>query len=154
MSAVAYFSPEKRGRDYVTTSDIRDASGCLVARLIKSESLWAESGLSFWTSAEDFVQVGTWRHGEHAHLNGHVHNVFERSSFRTQEVVFVVSGSITAHLYSEEGVFIRDEAMEPGDLLICFAGGHGYTITSSDSRVLEIKNGPYYGADVDRRRLY
>ena len=31
--------------------------------------------------------------------------------------------------------------------------GHGYTILSDDTKVIEIKNGPYLGADVDRRRI-
>jgi hypothetical protein len=32
-------------------------------------------------------------------------------------------------------------------------GGHGYEILEDGTQVLEVKNGPYLGPDVDRRRL-
>ena len=37
--------------------------------------------------------------------------------------------------------------------MICLEGGHGYEILEDNTRVLEIKNGPYPGPEKDRRRL-
>jgi len=39
------------------------------------------------------------------------------------------------------------------ETLILLKGGHGYEILEDGTRVLEVKNGPYPGAEVDRRRL-
>jgi len=40
-----------------------------------------------------------------------------------------------------------------GDVAILLRGGHGYEILEDGTEVLEVKNGPYVGADRDRRRL-
>ena len=40
-----------------------------------------------------------------------------------------------------------------GDVVILLRGGHGYDIIEDGTQVLEIKNGPYLGAEVDRRRI-
>ena len=39
-----------------------------------------------------------------------------------------------------------------GELIVQIYGVHEY-IMNEDSIVLEIKNGPYYGPDVDRKRI-
>jgi len=133
--------------------EIYSHDGILVARVISAEQLWNGTALNFWSNDEDFIQVGTWTHPKGTILPAHTHNVFERSSFRTQEVVYVVSGSILAQLYSEDESLIAECVMREGELLVCLNGGHGYTILEKDSRVLEIKNGPYLGPDLDRRRF-
>jgi hypothetical protein len=43
--------------------------------------------------------------------------------------------------------------LERGDTIILLNGGHGYEILSDNTKVLEVKNGPYVGADKDRERL-
>jgi len=133
--------------------EIRSRDGTLVARIIAAEQLWGGTALNFWSDDKDFIQVGTWTHPEDTLLPAHIHNVFPRESFRTQEVVYVVSGSVLARLYDESEAFITERKIRCGDVLVCLTGGHGYTILEKGSRILEIKNGPYFGPDVDRRRL-
>jgi hypothetical protein len=43
--------------------------------------------------------------------------------------------------------------VDEGDILILLQGGHGYEILEDGTQVLEVKNGPYIGADLDRRRF-
>jgi hypothetical protein len=40
-----------------------------------------------------------------------------------------------------------------GDVLALFNGGHGYEVLEDNTRVLEVKNGPYLGPEVDRRKI-
>ena len=136
----------------MNAEEIYSQDGILIARVIPAEQLWNGAALNFWSADEDFIQVGTWTHPAGTILPAHTHNVFARTSFRTQEVVYVVSGSILAQIYSEGEVLIAERVMREGDLLVCLNGGHGYSILEKDSRVLEIKNGPYLGPDLDRRR--
>ena len=131
-----------------------DDLGNLVATISPAESLWRGAGLSFLTGDSDFVQVGLWTHPKDTHLNAHIHNLFDRSAMRTQEVVYVVAGAIRVHLYDELGSPLEDHDVVAGGLIVCFAGGHGYTILEEGTRVLEVKNGPYHGPELDRRRLY
>jgi len=37
--------------------------------------------------------------------------------------------------------------------LILLEGGHGFFIKEDDTVILEVKNGPYLGAEMDRHRI-
>ena len=137
----------------MSQQEIFSTTGQLIARFVKSESLWVNPGLAFWSSESEFIQVGTWAHPEGTKLPAHIHNVFPREALRTQEAVYVVQGFLQARLFDDDAELITEIAMKAGDLLVCLTGGHGYSITEPGTRVLEIKNGPYSGPDLDRRRL-
>ena len=109
-------------------------------------------GLDFLTSDDSYIQVGTWGYNEGKSLEPHYHNYFERSSFRTQEVVYVLEGEVECSLYKEDTTFIDTIVLKKGFLIVQFQGVHEYKILR-DSKVIEIKNGPYFGPDKDRTRV-
>jgi hypothetical protein len=37
--------------------------------------------------------------------------------------------------------------------MVLLAGGHGYEILEDNTKILEVKNGPYLGASEDRKRI-
>ena len=79
--------------------------GIIFASIFDTENL--NEGLQFITDDESFIQVGTWNYKKGNVLDAHFHNKFERKSFRTQEVVFVLEGKITCNLFTEGGEFIE-----------------------------------------------
>ena len=109
-------------------------------------------GLDFLTNDDSFVQVGTWKYEKGKILDAHYHNTFERKSYITQEVVLVLEGTIICNLYTTDGEFIASEEIKQNQLIIQFQGVHEYEIMDN-SKVLEIKNGPYFGPDKDRTRV-
>lgn len=130
---------------------IIEAKGEKLAIFIPSSS-WTK-GLTFFSEDKDFVQVGTWVYDKGVQLQSHIHNELRRESSRTQEVIFVKSGRVAAHIFDETGNFVERIELGPGDTLILLKGGHGYEIIDDDTYVLEVKNGPYPGAEFDRRRF-
>jgi cupin fold WbuC family metalloprotein len=112
----------------------------------------AKEGLDFFSTDNDFIQVGSWNYKKGKVLPLHFHNKFERTSERTAECVFVLSGKVECKLYSEEGEFIETVLIESGQLIIQLSQAHEYTILE-DSIVLEVKNGPYFGPEKDRTRI-
>ena len=98
------------------------------------------------------MQVGTWKYEKGKILDAHYHNTFERKSYITQEVVLVLEGKIICNLYTTNGEFIASEEIRENQLIIQFQGIHEYEILDN-SKVLEIKNGPYFGPDKDRTRV-
>jgi len=112
-----------------------------------------KDGLNFFTADDDFIQVGGWRYPEGKKLLAHKHRYVPRQITHTQEIVFVVSGGLKAFIYDDDDSFLEDIVLAPGEAIILFRGGHGYEVIENDTVVLEIKNGPYSGADIDRRRL-
>jgi hypothetical protein len=123
----------------------------VLARLVRAED-WNE-GLGFYSNDEEVIQVGTWHYSKGKELLKHMHNKVERTILRTNEVLFVVSGKVKAFIYDLEEQPVGELMVNAGDTLILLDCGHGYEIMEDNTRVLEVKNGPYLGAETDRRRF-
>lgn len=130
--------------------EIRDGDEML-AIIIRGKD-WKE-GLNFVSSDQHYQQVGVWGYDKGKLLNAHRHLVAPRTAHRTQEVVYVREGKLRAHIYTEEKKLLTSVNLIAGDTIILLAGGHGYEIMGDGTKVLEVKNGPYVGAEKDRERI-
>lgn len=124
----------------------------ILARHIPCEDLWTP-GLCFFSNDSEYLQVGTWVYDSGKILQAHTHNVVSRNVTVTQEVLYVSRGKIMADIFDPDGNIVDTLEVGEGDLIILLFGGHGYRIVSDGTRVIEIKNGPYLGAELDRRRF-
>ena len=125
--------------------------GGVVARHIKPDDI--KPGLNFFSEDNEFIQVGAWNYDSSKELLSHIHNEVDRIVSRTCETLYVVSGSLEAYIYDLSENMIDRFVVKAGEILVLLECGHGYKILEDDTKVLEIKNGPYLGADVDRRRI-
>ncbi len=112
-----------------------------------------QKGLTFFSEDKDFLQVGTWNYDKGKKLLAHIHNNAPREILRTQEFVFVVKGKMKTLLYDEHAQFIQEVVLNPQEGMILLSGGHGYEILEKETIIIEVKNGPYAGAELDRRRI-
>ena len=131
-------------------SRIIEAKGERLAVYIPSS--W-EKGLHFFSEEKDFLQVGTWRYEEGVKLQSHIHREVKREITKTQEIVFIRSGKMAATIFDEEGRFVERIELKSGDALILLSGGHGYEILEDDTRILEVKTGPFLGVEVDKKSI-
>jgi len=81
----------------------------------------------------------------------HRHNVVERQVLRTQEVLFLRSGSCRVDLFSDDEVLVDSVILGPGDWILLAGGGHGLQMLD-DCELFEIKQGPFVG-DADKTRF-
>tara|TARA_R110001592_G_scaffold278865_2_gene546184 strand:- start:937 stop:1347 length:411 start_codon:yes stop_codon:yes gene_type:complete len=131
--------------------EIKDGD-LVLARYIPAEAAWGE-GLRFFSQDEEFVQVGVWGYGAGKELKAHIHNEVKREVLWTQEVLLVRQGMLRASIFDTNEEKVAELEVKKGDVIILLRGGHGYEILEPNTQVLEIKNGPYVGADLDRRRI-
>ena len=124
----------------------------VLARYIPSTVAWS-SGLNFFSADDDFIQVGTWGYDAEVRLKPHIHNEVSRTIYWTQEVIFVRSGRLRANIFNKNEKQVSEIEMSAGDIIVLLGGGHGYDVLEEGTQVLEIKNGPYVGAELDRRRF-
>ena len=110
-------------------------------------------GLAFFTQESDYVQVGGCSYEKGKKIPAHSHLQYTRQAERTQEVLFVVSGSINAHIYDEYNKLIETIEVNTNEGVILLQGGHGFDVLDDNTKVLEIKNGPYPGPELDRKRI-
>ena len=132
-------------------TEIKDGD-LVLARHVPDGDAWGE-GLKFFSPDSDYQQVGTWGYDQGKQLLAHAHNEVSREVFWTQEVLYIRQGRVRAEIFNVEDLKVAELEATAGDLLILLRGGHGYEIMEDNTQVLEIKNGPYVGADADRRRL-
>ena len=109
-------------------------------------------GLEFLSDDSDFIQLGTWNYEKNFSTVPHYHLEHDKPSNLTQEVVLVHKGSVKCRLFTKDGNYIDEVDINEGELIVQIYGVHEY-IMNEDSIVLEIKNGPYFGPDVDRKRI-
>jgi len=122
----------------------------LLATIVRPKK--SESGLSFFTNDDAYIQVGIWNYPKGKKLETHYHNTFSREAFKTNESVFVLKGKIKCNLYLENGEFVSSHIVNQGEMIVQFNGAHEYFI-EEDAIVIETKNGPYFGPEVDRTRI-
>lgn len=125
--------------------------GIVLARHILQEDI--QDGLNFFSQDEEFIQVGAWAYKEGKELLAHIHNEVPRTVTRTCEVLYIVNGALEATIYDLEEKKVEAFIVKKGEILILLECGHGYRILEENTKVLEIKNGPYLGAEVDRYRI-
>jgi hypothetical protein len=109
-------------------------------------------GLEFLSDDSDFIQLGTWNYKKNFSTAPHYHLEHDKPANLTQEVVLVHKGSVKCRIFTKEGNFIDEVDINEGELIVQIYGVHEY-IMNEDSIVLEIKNGPSYGPEVDRKRI-
>ena len=74
-------------------------------------------------------------------------------SIIAQESWIVLKGRIKCILYDIDDVIIAEPILEAGDSSITFYGGHNYECMEDDSRVVEVKTGPYEGIELDKVKI-
>ena len=124
----------------------------ILARYIPSKTI-QKPGLNFYSNDSEFIQFGVWGYDAGKVLPAHVHNQIKRTSNSTQEALFVQRGKIKAMIFDLSGSKIKEIEVSQGEVLILLHGAHGYEIIEDHTQVLEFKNGPYVGAERDRKRI-
>ena len=81
-------------------------------------------------------------------IQAHEHNTFKREVSNINEVLIVKSGSIRVNFFNKK-VKVHDEIINKGDIIFLQEGGHSFEFLE-DSRIFEIKNGPYFGEIKDK----
>jgi hypothetical protein len=124
----------------------------VLARHVPASVAWTP-GLNFFSQDSDFIQAGVWGYDAGKELKAHIHNPVRREVAWTQELLYVRTGKIRARVYDTSENNVAELVVSAGDLIMLLRGGHGYDILEDGTQVLEVKNGPYVGPELDRRRF-
>jgi hypothetical protein len=99
---------------------------------------------TFLTDPEANMQVGFVVYPTGGTIARHAHRPPPRRIESTTEALFIRSGRCTAEIYDEDGELAHEVDLAQGDVIVLFAGGHGFRM-AEDTVMLEIKQGPYVG---------
>lgn len=107
-------------------------------------------GAHFIGGAEHPLQLGvnTYRSGEA--VRAHIHLPRETVIREVEEVVHVDHGRVSVDLFDPSGTKERTLELSSGDTILFVAGGHGIRVME-DTRIIEVKQGPYSGKVHDKK---
>lgn len=118
--------------------------GELYALVIRRE--YAKPGPNFFTPGEFSQQLGLLVHPKGRIVKRHRHKLVKREIFRTQEVLVLLTGKIRVEIYDDDRAKLRNVILKSGDSILLAQGGHKVTVLE-DSKIIEVKQGPYAGFD-------
>jgi hypothetical protein len=101
---------------------------------------------TFITPPDAKQQVGFIVYPKGSIIPRHAHKPLERHIIGMAEVLVVRSGHCQIEVYDENKVLFTTRDLYQNDVVLMVGGGHGFRILE-DTVLLEIKQGPYLGAD-------
>ncbi len=121
-----------------------EKGGEIYAILLRRE--YDQPGPSFFTPGEFSQQLGMLVHPKGKEVKRHRHRLVRREIFRTQEVLVLLEGRVRVTICTDEGETIKAFFLRPGDAVLLARGGHSVKVLEP-SKMIEVKQGPYAGAD-------
>ena len=100
-----------------------------------------------------YLQISTKKLEKDAFFKPHKHLEIIRQTTTTHEAWIVFTGSIEASFYDIDDSLIEVIILKQGDCAIVYEAGHSFKVLEENTILYEIKNGPYYGQDKDKRFL-
>ncbi|MFX0195867.1 MAG: hypothetical protein ACFFCW_07080 [Candidatus Hodarchaeota archaeon] len=106
-------------------------------------------GVNFLTPENFPLQMAVSSYKKGGILKAHSHPQKNRIIIDAQEMVHIQTGKVELYLFDANGKLIRTLVLEKGDTVFFAAGGHGWK-TLEDTKIIEVKQGPYFGLKQDK----
>ena len=130
--------------------EIRSDDGRIIAIVVRRD--FEKEGVNF-ISKDDFpLQLGVSGYRKGATIKAHFHIEKEIKINKIQEVVHIESGRTRVNLYDLDGKKFKSVELSDDDTILFVDGGHGFEMLE-DTRIIEVKQGPYFGKDEDKRMI-
>lgn len=125
----------------------RIEKGGRVYAVFYRKTLKAKDGPLFLTKPEEPLQIGVIEYGKGEGSKPHRHASVrpERPSFR--EFLYIEKGSVRVRIFDDNWAMLAERALSSGDFVLLMDGGHSVEAIAS-CRIVEVKLGPYPGADA------
>jgi hypothetical protein len=111
-----------------------------------------KDGVNFVTDNSNPLQLGVIKHSMGTVIKPHVHKKSEKVINSIHEILHIESGKVGTDFYDDAGHKIVSTTLYMGDTILLMSGGHGFNILE-DSKIIEIKQGPYEGVENDKTRF-
>lgn len=124
--------------------------GEILALILRSN--YEPEGTNFITSGENPIQLGVLKHRQGTKIKPHVHKNIPKIINDIQEVLHMEYGKVEVEFYESANTKIGSTVLNSGDTILLISGGHGFNVLE-DSKLIEVKQGPYYSVGEDKERI-
>ena len=111
-------------------------------------------GRSFYENGKCPLEWGTFWYNYGEKAQAHIHKVRKRiPEHKTIEFLYVHQGKVKLHLYTNDKELIDDVMLRSGNFACLYSGGHSFEILKANTKMVEIKNGAFVGAEEDKEKF-
>ena len=83
-------------------------------------------------------------------INAHKHHLIRRETFGTLETWVILNGRGLVSFYDIDDAFLLSYKVSKGDVIVNFTAGHSLKSSTKHLTIVEVKNGPYWGVELDK----
>ena len=130
--------------------EIKADGGEIIAIVVKRD--FEKEGVNFVSKPDFPLQLGISSYRKGDTIKAHFHIEKEIRINKIQEVVHIKSGRTMVNLYDPNGKKFKSVELSDGDTIFFVAGGHGFEMLE-DTKIVEVKQGPYFGKDKDKKMV-
>jgi len=130
--------------------EIKSDDGKIIAIVVKRD--FENDGVNFVSKPDFPLQLGIGSYKKRDTIKPHFHIEKEITINKIQEVVHIKSGRTIVNLYDLNGKKFKSVELSEGDTIFFVDGGHGFEMLE-DTKIIEVKQGPYFGKDKDKRMI-
>jgi hypothetical protein len=133
------------GAEYIRDGDT------LLAILVRANARSAAK-YNFLTAETAPLQLGVNFYAGGEKIPAHAHVPRQIQINQIQEVLLIGHGMVRLSLYNENKLKVSETELNAGDLVLLITGGHGLDVLE-DTKIVEVKQGPYDGRVKDKIAL-
>lgn len=110
-----------------------------------------EEGTHFFTEDKHSFQVGVHNVKESKRYRAHISLPFKNlEKLESNKIYYIKKGKVGIDFYNNNGNKTEYSILNIGDLILFVNGGHGVDILE-DTIMIEIKQGPYRGVEIEKK---
>jgi hypothetical protein len=130
--------------------EIKAPDGTTIAIIL--ESTFHKDGVNFLSKEEFPLQLGISSYKQGQKITPHIHLDRKIIVENIQEAIYIKNGQTVVNLYDKTKKLFQSVILSAGDLIFFIAGGHGFEMLQ-DTTLIEIKQGPYLGKNIDKEMI-
>ncbi len=116
-----------------------------------ARSYFKANNLDFITENHHSFQIGFHNKKKGSRARAHFSLPFkELKNLIPNKIYYVKNGNIGVDIYDNNNKKVIYVTLNEGDLIVFISGAHGVDFLK-DSEVIEIKQGPYRGVDIEKK---
>ncbi|MBS3072825.1 hypothetical protein J4477_03270 [Candidatus Pacearchaeota archaeon] len=125
-----------------------EEDGNVLAIVVRSD--YQKEGLNFFTDETHSFQIGIHDVKKGKRYRAHKSKPFKKlENLRANKIYLIQRGLARVDVYNNKNLKIVEIFLYGGDLILFIMGGHGITLMEN-TKMIEIKQGPYRGVDEDK----
>jgi hypothetical protein len=129
------------------TIEVVELRGTTYAEIIRADTTAERT--TFFSPPESSFQFGLIAHESGYQEEPHYHKAVPRLIEDLQQMFVVQRGVVEVQLFTDDNRLFREVRLHAGDAIVLVHGSHAIKVIE-DFQALSVKQGPFYGDEVDK----